>query len=151
MSSKWFWVIIAIGTISMIVVGMSLHNKTVKESFGVVDNSVSTSIEEDKTQVTPFSTKKSPEAETVGGLSLEKAKQVFKDVCAAEDRAMREAEPMYSAAQTQEKLTEAVKYERALAEKYRSEVLAQYGITKEQWAEILTWGVKQGIELPSLQ
>jgi len=80
-----------------------------------------------------------PEPKMVGGLPVEKAKEYFKEIVAAEDRAWDDIVTEYPNGITEE----AIDCLRTLEEEYRKKVYEKYGVTKEQDTEITITAMQQ--------
>ncbi len=80
-----------------------------------------------------------PEPKMVGGLPVEKAKEYFKEIVAAEDRAWDDIVTECSNGTTEE----AIDCLRTLEEEYRKKVYEKYGVTKEQDTEITKTAIQQ--------
>ena len=78
------------------------------------------------------------------GLSEERRKQVFREIAAAEDRAMREAMARVPDSQ----INEQINLEREHEDKYKAMIAQQYGLTDEQLLKITVEGVKKGWVMP---
>ena len=72
------------------------------------------------------------------GLTEEERKHIFREVAAAEDRGMTEAERMYP---DPENIMEQVYKIGELQDKYKAEILKKWGISEEVWNEIMVEGV----------
>ena len=78
-------------------------------------------------------------------------KQIFYDVVVAEDRAELEARKQANgcvrggADLDVEKWSSLV---RTLEERYRNEVLAEYGVSEERWSKIAVKGLEEGWDFP---
>lgn len=79
-----------------------------------------------------------PEPETIGGLSPDEAREAYKAICAAQDKAMREADAKYPG-----DIAKLAEYEEFLSAQYEAQVRQDYGITEEQQTEIIAVGVEQ--------
>jgi hypothetical protein len=80
-----------------------------------------------------------PEPKMVGGLPVEKAKEYFKEIVAAEDRAWDDLVVKYPDGVTEE----AIDYLRTLEDEYKEKVYEKYGVTEEQDTEITITAIQQ--------
>lgn len=78
------------------------------------------------------------------GLSEEKRKRVFREIAAAEDRAMREAMAQVPDSQ----IMKQIDLERELRDTYKAKVVQHHGLTNDQLLKITVEGVKKGWPAP---
>lgn len=86
----------------------------------------------------------SQEPEERFGLSEDRREQVFREIAAAENRAMRDA----MARVPDSEFMKQIDLERELGKKYKAKVAQQYGLTNDQILKIVVEGVKKGWAAP---